>query len=76
MTAHDPSRRGRPPGSADSRPRRMALLGAIRAARNAGLRNFRVDIDREGTISVFSLADGDMSAKPGGANEWDEVLKE
>jgi hypothetical protein len=49
---------------------------AIKAARNAGLENFRVDVDRNGTISVVPLAGDLASPEPKGANEWDKVLKE
>jgi hypothetical protein len=46
---------------------------AIKAARNAGLENFRVEIDKKGTISVVPLAPGEARFTEG-ANEWDEVL--
>ena len=84
MTAPDKPRRGRPFGSGDSRPRsyttrkfkQLDLATAIKAAKNAGLENFRVDIDSKGTISVVPLLPGDAAAEPKGTNEWDEVLKD
>lgn len=74
--------RGRPPkGKGQPRGasfpalfRQRDLKEAIKAARNAGLENFRVDVDKSGTISVVPTAPVD-SAEPKGANEWDEVLK-
>jgi hypothetical protein len=62
--------------------RQRDLKQAIKAAQAAGLENFRVDVDRNGTISVVSLAPGDTatagldSKEPKWPNEWDEVLKE
>ena len=89
MTAHDDklapaeprqarlkgSRGGRPAGTSYTFTQRD-LKAAIKAARDAGLENFRIDIDKNGTISVVPLA-GNLPAETGkGANEWDEVLKE
>ena len=36
--------------------RQRDVKEAIKAARNAGLENFRVDIDKHGTISVVPMA--------------------
>ena len=53
--------------------RQRDVKEAIKAARNAGLENFRVDIDRNGTISVVPLAPGEPG--PGkGTSEWDDDL--
>ena len=55
--------------------RQRDVKEAIKAARNAGLENFRVDIDRRtGVISVVPTAPGDASQPE--ANEWDEVLND
>ncbi|MBT1512572.1 hypothetical protein KIP88_18880 [Bradyrhizobium sp. SRL28] len=47
---------------------------AIKAARNAGLEHFRVDIDKRGTISIVPTAPGEAAQKQGTPNEWDDVL--
>ena len=39
--------------------RQRDVKEAIKAARNAGLENFRVDIDKNGTISVVPMAPGE-----------------
>jgi hypothetical protein len=83
MTAPEKRRPGRQPGSRDSQPRSMKtrkfkqldLSTAIKAARNAGLENFRIDIDSKGTISVVPTKPVEP-VEPAGGNEWDEVLKE
>jgi hypothetical protein len=56
--------------------RQRDVREAIKAARNAGLENFRVDIDRNGTISVVPIASGGTAPNNKGANEWDDVLKD
>jgi hypothetical protein len=45
---------------------------AIKAARAAGLENFRVDIDKQGTISVVPMGTGETAQK--GDHEWDDDL--
>jgi hypothetical protein len=50
------------------------LKEAIKAARNAGLENFRIEIDRSGTISVVPLAPGESEPSNKGTNEWDDDL--
>jgi hypothetical protein len=50
------------------------LQAAIKAARHAGLENFRVDVDKQGTISVVPMAPGEPNKQ--GENEWDEVLSQ
>ena len=52
--------------------RQRDLREAIKAARNAGLENFRVDIDRNGTISVVPMAPGETKEK--GDDEWADDL--
>jgi hypothetical protein len=52
--------------------RQRDVKEAIKAARNAGLENFRVDIDRSGVISVVPLAAGETAQK--GGDEWDDDL--
>jgi hypothetical protein len=52
------------------------LREAIKAARNAGLDNFRVDVDRAtGRISVVTTAPGE-TAREAGASGWDKLLDE
>lgn len=53
--------------------RQRDLKQAIKAARSAGLENFRVDVDRNGTISVVPLAPGEP-ADVKGASGWDKPL--
>ena len=48
------------------------LKEAIKAARKAGLENFRVDIDKNGTISVVPMAPGETKEK--GDDEWADDL--
>ena len=50
--------------------RQRDVKEAIKAARNAGLTNFRVEIDRNGTISVVPTAPGEPGPSKG-VNEWD-----
>ena len=50
------------------------LQAAIKAARNAGLENFRVDIDKHGTISVVPMAPGEGAQKQG--TQWDKLLED
>jgi hypothetical protein len=53
--------------------RQNDLRRAIKAARNAGLENFRVDVDRNGRISVVSLPGGEP-VEPERASGWDKPL--
>jgi hypothetical protein len=53
--------------------RQRDLKTAIKAARDAGLQNFRVEIDKRGTISVVPLAPGEPVPSKG-TNEWDDDL--
>ncbi len=51
--------------------RKNDAVRAYRAAVAAGIPNPRLEIDREGTIAIFS---GDPPKKPDGqADEWDKV---
>lgn len=54
--------------------RQRDLKQAIKAARNAGLENFRVTVDKDGLISVVSLA-ADAAVEPERANEWEQRMK-
>ena len=57
--------------------RQRDVKEAIKAAKNAGLENFRIDIDKKrGTISVVPLAAGESTpeSKGKGTNEWDDHL--
>ena len=54
--------------------RQRDVKEAIKAAKKAGLVNFRVDIDKRGTISLIPMVPGDASQPE--ANEWDEVLND
>jgi hypothetical protein len=56
--------------------RQRDVKEAIKAARNAGLENFRIDIDKQGTISVVPMAPGESAPenKGKGTNEWDDDL--
>jgi hypothetical protein len=55
--------------------RQRDVKEAIKAARNAGLENFRVDISKEGTISVVPMAPGEsVQNNQGNKNEWDDDL--
>jgi hypothetical protein len=55
--------------------RQRDVKEAIKAAHKAGLVNFRVDIDKRGTISLIPMAPGE-TANQSGAIEWDEVLSD
>ena len=52
--------------------RQRDVKEAIKAARAAGLDNFRIDIDKQGTISVVPMGPGEPAQK--GDNEWDDDL--
>jgi hypothetical protein len=52
--------------------RQRDVKEAIKAAKNAGLENFRVDINKDGTISVVPLAPGETVPK--GNDEWADDL--
>jgi hypothetical protein len=55
--------------------RQRDLKEAIKAAKHAGLENFRVDVNKDGTISVVpTMAPGGPAPNTVGANEWDEDL--
>jgi hypothetical protein len=56
--------------------RQRDLKAAIRAARAAGLENFRIDIDkRTGVISVVPLTAGETRPQQQGtSSEWDDDL--
>jgi hypothetical protein len=54
--------------------RQRDLKEAIKAARNAGLENFRVDVDRNGTISVVPMTASDLA--DGKGTGWDKLLDE
>ena len=54
--------------------RQRDVKEAIKAARAAGLENFRVDIDKNGTISVVPIAPGETVQKEKGDHEWDDDL--
>jgi hypothetical protein len=54
--------------------RQRDVKEAIKAARNAGLENFRVDIDKKGTISVVPLAPGEPVSNKQRTDEWDDDL--
>ena len=54
--------------------RQRDVKEAIKAARNAGLENFRVDIDKHGTISVVPMAPGEGAQKQG--TQWDKLLED
>jgi hypothetical protein len=53
--------------------RQRDVKEAIKAARAAGLENFRIVIDKQGTISVVPLAPGETPQK-GGDDEWADDL--
>ena len=66
-------RRGRPPGARTERPaphrgRHRDLTLAIKAVKDAGVENFRVTVDRMGTISVVPLAPVDLAQHKGPTN--------
>jgi hypothetical protein len=51
------------------------LKAAIRAARDAGLESFRVDVGKDGTISVVpTTAPGEPGPSKEANNEWDDDL--
>jgi hypothetical protein len=52
--------------------RQRDVKEAIKAARAAGLEKFRVDIDKQGTISVVPMGPGEKVQK--GDDEWDDDL--
>jgi hypothetical protein len=83
MTAPDKPRRGRPPGSPDGQPRSMKtrkfkqldLSTAIKGARNAGWENFKVSIDKSGTISLVPMTPADSVCEKGEQSEWSNLVK-
>jgi hypothetical protein len=54
--------------------RQRDLREAIKAARRAGLENFRVEVDKAGVISVVPMKPGEMTPTKEGVNEWDADL--
>jgi hypothetical protein len=67
--------KGQPKGARfEGRFRQRDLKLAIKAARDAGLENFRVDVDKAGTISVVPLAPIESATEPKGASGWDKPL--
>ena len=54
--------------------RQRDVKEAIKAARNAGLENFRVDIDKHGTISIVPMTPSVGTQRQGTPNKWDDVL--
>jgi hypothetical protein len=67
--------KGHPKGTKfEGRFRQRDLKLAIKAARDAGLENFRVDVDKAGTISVVPLAPIESAADGKGASGWDKPL--
>jgi hypothetical protein len=74
MTGPDERRaRGRPSGSTLTF-RERDISAAIRAAKKAGLENFRVDVDKSGTISVVPTAPDESADAKGAKNQWDDDL--
>jgi hypothetical protein len=64
-------------GARQSTYRTRDLTQAIVGIRRAGLGICRVEIDREGKITVHisdGLPDEQVGESEGGTNEWDEVL--
>ena len=59
----------------DQTYRKSDLVRAFRAAKAAGVKNPRIEIDRYGTLSIIS-GNADEADRPdeAGRNEWDEVL--
>jgi hypothetical protein len=57
----------------ECRFRQRDLKEAIKAARAAGLENFRVDVGRDGTISVVPMARGENAQE---GTQWDKLLKD
>jgi hypothetical protein len=67
--------KGQPKGSRyEGRFRQRDLKLAIKAARDAGLENYKVTVDKSGTISVVPMAP-DGPAPDKGANEWEDRMK-
>jgi hypothetical protein len=58
----------------ECRFRQRDLQVAIRAAKNAGLENFRIEISRNGTITVVPMAPGESVPDKQRDNEWDDDL--
>ena len=52
--------------------RQRDVKEAIKAARAAGLENFRVDVDKNGTISVVPTTPGEAAQQ--GDDEWADDL--
>ena len=56
----------------ECRFRQRDVQAVIRAAKKSGLQNFRIDIDRNGVISVVPMAPGEAAQK--GDDEWADDL--
>jgi len=58
--------------------KKLDVTRAYEAAKAAGIKVSRVDISREGTISIISDSGGPRPVEPEApkSNEWDEVLDE
>ena len=52
--------------------RQRDVQAVIRAAKKSGLENFRIDVDKHGTISVVPMAPGEAPQK--GHDEWADDL--
>jgi hypothetical protein len=55
-------------------PTEAAVIRAIKAASNAGIRIGRVDIRPDGTISILTVDAAPALSGTSELNEWDEVL--
>jgi hypothetical protein len=54
--------------------RQRDMKEAIKAARAAGLENFRVDVDKAtGRISVVTMKPGEATEQQQGSNQWDNL---
>ena len=52
--------------------RQRDVVAAIKAAKRAGVENFRVEIDKEGLIAIIVAGDDPAAA----GSEWDVVFDE
>ena len=58
----------------ECRFRQRDVQAVIRAAKKSGLENFRIDVDKHGTISVVPMAPGEGAQKQG--TQWDKLLED
>jgi hypothetical protein len=59
----------------DCKFRQRDVQAAIKAAHNAGLESFRIEIDKRGTISVVPLAAAETEPRQQEtSSEWDKDL--